>query len=375
MAESVSHLNGTASVSGQVPIETTEVPTYTIIQADGVYPDDVVERPIFTANPTHAYKLNYVSTHLFPTGTPVPKPWSSIPKDLRDQVDGIMVLKMGFTAADVELFPKLKVIVRMGVGYDRLDRVALAKKGVTVCNVPDYGTAEIADHALALSLSLRRGVLLHHDRQRQPYVYPWMYIDTPLVSRIQQATFGILGLGRIGTAACLRAKAFGWNVLFYDPYLPNGVDKALGIERTKDIAELFRRSTNLSIHCACTRETRGMICWDLVKLMPRGAVLVNTARGEVLQLDAVERALREGILAGAGLDVLPEEPIPEHNVHPLIRAYREKEEWLLGRMVLTCHTAFYSPQSFVDIRVKSAQTMREVLIDGLQSNVITPDML
>lgn len=239
----------------------------------------------------------------------------------------------------------------------------------------DYGTCEIADHAVGLALSMRRGILIHHERQRQPYVDPWMYIDTPLVSRLQGATFGILGLGRIGTAACLRAKAFGWNVLFYDPYLPNGVDKSLGVERTKDIKELFRRSTTLSIHCACTRETRDMIGWEHISLMPRGAVLVNTARGEVLQLDAVERGLREGILAGTALDVLPEEPIPEDRVHPLVKAYREKEEWLQGRMVLTCHTAFYSPESFVDIRVKSAQTMRNVLIDGGNDNVITPDML
>jgi C-terminal binding protein len=263
----------------------------------------------------------------------------------------------------------------MGVGYDGVDREALAKRNITLCNVPDYGTAEIADHALTLALSLRRGVLLHHDRQREPYVHPWMYIDTPLVSRLQNATFGVLGLGRIGTAAALRAKAFGWNVLFYDPHLPNGVDKSLGIERTKDIRELFRRSTTLSIHVNCTRETRGFVTWDLISLMPRGAVLVNTARGEVLSLDAVERGLREGVLAGAGLDVLPQEPIPADNVHPLIQAYRAKEEWLVGRMALTCHTAFYSPQSFVDIRVKSAQTMREVLIDGLKSNIITPDML
>ena len=117
-----------------------------------------------------------------------------------------------------------------------------------------------------------------------------------------------------------------------------------------------------------------MIGWELVGLMPSGAVLVNTARGEVLQLDAVERGLKEGLLAGAGLDVLPEEPIREDDVHPLITAYREKEDWLQGRMVLTCHTAFYSPESFVDIRVKSAQTMRDVLIDGGSSNVITPDM-
>ncbi len=253
----------------------------------------------------------------------------------------------------------------MGVGYDRLDRVALAARGVTVCNVPgtvscqthphsshrenqtplpnppripfliltyftDYGTAEIADHALALALSLRRGVLLHHEHQRRPNPAPWAYIDSPLVARIQGATFGILGLGRIGTAAALRAKAFGWKVLFYDPYKPNGTDKSLDIERTKDIKELFRRSTTLSIHCPCTRETRNMVGYELLSLLPRGAVFVNTGRGEVVDLDAVERCLREGIISGAGLDVLPQEPIPEP-AHPLIQAYRNKEEWLTGR--------------------------------------------
>ncbi|KAK4938760.1 hypothetical protein LTR10_020863 [Elasticomyces elasticus] len=244
---------------------------------------------------------------------------------------------------------------------------------VSGLTVRDYGTAEIADHALALALSLRRGVLLHHERQRGPEPYPWAYIDTPLVARIQQATFGILGLGRIGTAAALRAKAFGWKVLFYDPYKPNGTDKSLDIERTKDIKELFRRSTTLSIHCPCTRETRGMVGYDLLSLLPRGAVFVNTGRGEVVDLDGVERCLREGIISGAGLDVLPQEPIPEP-AHPLIQAYRNKEEWLTGRMALTCHTAFYSPGSFVDIREKSSQTIRDVLIDKLDSNVITPDM-
>lgn len=134
-----------------------------------------------------------------------------------------------------------------------------------------------------------------------------------------------------------------------------------------------------------------MVGYDLLSLLPRGAVLVNTARGEVVDLDAVERCLREGIISGAGLDVLPQEPIPEP-AHPLIQAYRNKEEWLTGReyltsakprimcllvepgMALTCHTAFYSPSSFVDIREKSSQTIRDVLIDKLDSNIITPDM-
>lgn len=195
----------------------------------------------------------------------------------------------------------------------------------------DYGTAEIADHAIALALSMRRGLLLHHDLQRGPKPAPWAHIEHPLVARIQGATFGLLGMGRIGTAAALRAKAFGWNVVMYDPYLPNGSEKALGIERTKDIKDLFRRSTMLSVHCPSTTQTRGMVNWDLLSLMQPGSVLVNTARGDVIDLDGVEKALKEGNLAGAALDVLPEEPIPEDRVHPLIKAYRDHEPWLTGR--------------------------------------------
>ena len=238
----------------------------------------------------------------------------------------------------------------------------------------DYGICEVADHALALALSFRRGILLHNETQRATPPAPWTFINTPLVARLQAATFGILGLGRIGTAAALRAKAFGWNVLFYDPYVPNGTDKSIGVERTRDIRELFRRSTTLSLHCPCTRETRGMVGYDLLSLLPRGPFLVNTSRGEVVDLGGVERCLKEDILSAAGLDVLPEEPIREDRVHPLIQAYRRKENWLKGRMVVTCHTAFYSPESFVDIRVKSAETMRNVLIDGGSNNIITPEM-
>ncbi|GAB7365474.1 hypothetical protein MBLNU230_g6547t1 [Neophaeotheca triangularis] len=348
--------------------------TYTIIQADGLYPDDRVEQEIFAPSPGQDYQINYHQTHLWPTGTPEPKPWSTIPRELREKVDGIEVLKLPFTAEDIELFPNLKVIVRMGVGYDRLDRHALAAKNITVANVPDYGTAEIADHAIALILTLRRGILLHHDKQRATPPAPWMQLATPLIARLQTQTLGILGLGRIGTAAALRAKTFGFHVLFYDPYLPNGVDKSLGISRTHDLRDLFRRSDVLSLHTPCTSGTRNMVDYSLLSLLPRGAVLVNTSRGEVLCLDGVERCLREDILAGAALDVLPEEPIPEHNVPSLIRAYRAREEWLEGRLVLTCHSAFYSPESFVDIRSKSAETMRGNLIDGRPWNVVGPEM-
>ncbi|KAF2122561.1 C-terminal binding protein [Lophiotrema nucula] len=348
-------------------------PTYTIIHAEGMWPDDTVEHEIFKSKEGQAYYVNYVQTNLAPTVTEIPKHWSAIDKSLRNQVQGIMLFRLPLTKADLDLFPKLKIVLRMGVGYDRLDRVSLAKRNITVCNIPDYGTCEIADHALALALTLRRGVALHHDMQRFTETPSWLYIPSPLIHRIQAKTFGILGLGRIGMATAMRAKAFGWDVIFYDPYLLNGVDKALGLERVKDTQELFRRSTTLSLHCPCTRETRGMIGYELLSLMPFGSILVNTARGEIVDLDGVERCLKEGNLMAVGFDVLPIEPIPKVGAHPLIQAYRNREEWLMGRMVITPHTAFYSPESYVDIRIKSAETMRDVLIDGGMLNVIRPD--
>ncbi|KAK4555467.1 hypothetical protein LTR86_007219 [Recurvomyces mirabilis] len=307
-----------------------DIPTYTILEADGQHEDNDLEDRLFAQDPTHAYNVRFVRDSLSPGETAIRRPWSEVPKGLRDEVDGIMMLKLYLREEDIALFPKLKVVVRMGVGYDRIDRPACAKRGITVCNVPDYGTEDIADHAIALALSLRRGILLHHDLQRTEPPAPYTPIKHPLIARSRGAVFGILGLGRIGTAVALRAKAFGWHVLFYDPYLPNGADKAVGVERTKNIKDLFRRSSILSIHCPCTRETRNLVGYDLLSLLPKDAVLVNTARGEVVDLDGVERCLREGRLAGAGLDVLPVEPI-EEPAHPLIQAYRRREEWLTGR--------------------------------------------
>lgn len=260
----------------------------------------------------------------------------------------------------------------MGVGYDGVDRAALATRKITLSNIPDYGTADIADHALALALSLRRGILLHNDLQRAHPPAPFTAVPSPLISRLHGATFGILGLGAIGTAVALRAKAFGWSVLFHDPSARAGMERSLGIERARDVGELFRRSATLSVHCPLTPQTRGLVDDELLGLMPRGAVLVNTARGEIVDLDAVERCLRSGQLAGAGLDVLPEEPIPEDRVHGLLRAYREGEEWLRGRLVVTPHAAWHCPESLVDVRVKSAETMRDVLIEGRRVNVIEP---
>jgi phosphoglycerate dehydrogenase-like enzyme len=289
------------------------------------------------------------------------------------EVDGLAIQRYAVTAKDLERFARLKVIVRMGVGVDRLDRAAAAEKGVLICNVPDYGTTEVADHAMALVLSLRRGIILYHECMRQDPPLWQLHKEEP-IRRLGIEGFGIVGLGRIGTAVALRARAFGFRVLFYDPYRPNGVELSLGIARARSLEDLLRESDVLSIHAPLTPETRGMLGRRELALMPKGAVVVNTARGPIVDLDALLAALREGHIAGAGIDVLPVEP-PVEPIPELLRAYRAREKGLEGRLVMTPHAAWLSAQSERDTRTKAAETMRAALLTNRPQNVITPEMI
>ena len=328
----------------------------TVLYPERLYPDDSVERAVFGRGVT--IRVGGVAAIA----------------DLAEadcvDVDGLMVLGLPVRAEDIARFPKLRTVVRMGVGYDRIDRNACAARGITVCNVPDYGTTEVADHAMALVLSLRRGIALHHDLQRR--AAPWRYVDTPLVRRSSAQVFGIIGLGRIGTAVALRAKAFGFKVVFFDPHKPNGSELALGIARAKTLQSLLLQADVLSVHAPITPQTRGMLGLAELSILPYGAVVVNTARGPIIDIDALAALLKEGHIAGAGLDVLPVEP-PLDPVPELLRAYRADEDWLRGRLIVTPHSAFHTPEAWDDIRRKSAETMAAAL-SGAAQNVIPPDM-
>ncbi len=331
----------------------------TVLYSENSYPDDSVERRIYGPD----------VRVIFPTA-------SASLADLSDAdcaaAEGLMILRHQVSAADLARFPKLRAICRMGVGYDRLDRVAAAERQIMILNVPDYGTTEVADHAMALALTLRRGLLLHHETQRAEPPAAWRYVDDPLVRRSSAQTFGLVGMGRIATAVALRAKAFGFRVIFHDPHLPNGVELGLGIERAATLQDLLRQTDTLSVHAPLTRETNGLLGLRELSLLPAGAVVVNTARGPIIDIDALAALLKSGHLAGAGLDVVPVEP-PVEPVPELLRAYRAREAWTLGRLIITPHSAFYTPQAWDDIRVKSAETMRAALLGPRARNVIPPD--
>ena len=270
-------------------------------------------------------------------------------------------------------FPQCRVLVRMGVGYDSLDVAAWGAAGVPVCNVPDYGTSEVADHAIALMLALVRGTTSYHQRLLHDPTGAWTWAGAPCVRRLRGAVFGVVGLGRIGLAAALRARGFGMELAFYDPYVPNGLEIAVGARRVDTLAELMGMSDVVSIHAPLGPETRGMIGRDALASAKAGLVLVNTARGPIVDLDALCDSLESGHLGGAGLDVLPKEPADREQ--RLMQALGADAPWTQGRVVLSPHAAFYSPDAMIDMRRKSLEVVLHYLRDGRLTNCINAGVL
>ena len=258
---------------------------------------------------------------------------------------------------------RVKVVVQAGVGFNHIDVDACARRGIPVCNTPDYGTLEVADHTLGLLLSLTRGIVAYHRRLlRRDDAWSTKALPMPPVRRMRGRVFGIVGLGRIGLAVAARARAFGMEVAFHDPYLPAGIEHSLGFRRTAALDELLGGADVVSLHCPLTPETDRIIDDRALADMKPEAILLNTSRGGTVDVDAVERGLRSGKLLAAALDVLPAEPLDRS--HPLFAAWSREEPWLEGRLVLTPHAAFYTPESLADMRRLSTLAVVRFLREG-----------
>lgn len=275
--------------------------------------------------------------------------------------------RVTLSATTIARLERCRVIVRAGVGYDNIDIDAARARSIPVVNVPDYCVEEVADTAIGLMLALVRGIAELNSRLRAA-PGEWHHAPVAPLHRLRGRIFGIVGLGRIGTATALRARALGMDVVFYDPYKPAGVEKALGVRRAASLDELLGQSFVLSLHCPLTGETRGMIGAAALERLPRGAYLLNTARGAIVDSAAVLAALVAGRLAGAGLDVLEHEPpLPGD---PLIAAWRDPAHPAHHRLVLTPHAAFYSEESLAELRRKTAAACRDALLGRPLSNVV-----
>lgn len=268
---------------------------------------------------------------------------------IRDGKDADVLLVfhgIKLTAKSISTLTKCRAIIRCGVGYDNVDIKAAGERGIVVCNVPDYGTEEVADHAILMLLAIVRRLLPADQAIRVGNWDPTLVTGTP---RLRGKTLGLIGCGRIGSATALRAKALGMRVVFYDPYKPDGLDKALGIERVYHLDALLEQSPFLSLHCPLTTETRHIINEKTLAKLPMGTYLVNTARGPVVDLKALGDALETGRIAFAGLDVVEREPLDDERIrkHP--------------NVLLTPHTAFYSVEGYLEMRTKGAQEAARLL--------------
>ncbi len=272
----------------------------------------------------------------------------------------------------VARFRRARVLVQGGVGFAHIDLAACGEAGIPVLNTPDYGTTEVADHAVALALNLLRGVQ-GYDRALRRGNQAWDARRLTTVRRLGGLRAGILGFGRIGTAAALRFRALGMQVGFHDPAVAVGHELAFGFERFATPEALLARSDVLSIHAPLNETTSGLIDAAMLARMPAGAVVVNTARGAILDLDAVFAALKSGHLAGAGLDVFETEPLDR--AHPLVAAWADGEEWLDNRLTLTPHAAFYSTSSILDIRRLSMTYTMQYLLTGAMPTCVNAPFL
>jgi D-3-phosphoglycerate dehydrogenase len=249
-------------------------------------------------------------------------------------------------AGDFDRLPGLLVVASCSVGFDHVDVGAAVERGVWVCNVPDYCVEEMADSSLALLLALLRGIV---ELDRSVRAGAWDHRAAGPLRRLAGTTLGILGFGRIGRALARRALALGFDVAAVDPYVPAAEVEAAGVEPLS-LDELLSRSNAVSLHLPLEPETRGLLGPRELGLLPRGAVLVNTARAGLVDFEAVLAALERGQLGGAAFDVLPIEP--PTNERPAPQA---------ERLVVTPHAAWYSPATEEEVYRRPVLAVREAL--------------
>lgn len=282
--------------------------------------------------------------------------------ELVRDADAILTCFAHVTAAVIDAGTKLQVVGRYGIGVDNIAVEQATRLGIPVTNVPAYCLDEVAEHVLALLLCMARGI---HHFDRNVRGGNWSLADGEIgapIRRVAGRTLGVIGFGKIGRTVAQRARGIGLNVIAYDPHATAEQIAAAEVEPV-DLPELAARADFITLHVPATSETRGLVNREFIARMKPDARLINTARGSVIDQDALFDALHEGRIAGAGLDVF----VPER-LDPDDRLLAE------SRLLATPHVAFYSTEAVAELASSAARNVAMVLAGKRPSDTVNPEV-
>jgi len=264
-----------------------------------------------------------------------------------DGVDAIIVQFSKLTTRVIKSLRNCKIIVRCGIGYDNVDLETAKEMGIIVCNVPDYCIDEVADHTLALGLTLARQVVGIDNRTRKG-----IFKMAPITSMpaFKDMIFATVGLGRIAQQVLERARGFGFTLAAYDPFVENHIFEEKGIIKM-DLETIFRKADILSLNMPLTSETKHIINGDSLAKMKSTSIILNTSRGGLIDTQALASALQNNVIGYAGLDVFENEPLEMNS--PILNC---------KNAVLTSHVAFYSEASLLKLQKMAAEEVVRCLV-------------
>ena len=276
---------------------------------------------------------------------------------IREAADADVIMNSFAKVTDkvIAALDHCKMILRTGISVDTIDVEAATAKKIKVCYVPDYCRDEVADHTFTLVLIALRKIALLNKRMHQGV---WNSVEAGYVPRLSNVTLGLVGFGAIAKKMALRAKGFGMKVIAYDPYLPDSVFEENGVAHAVEMDDVFRAADAVSLHLPLNKSTHHVINGEAFAKMKDHVVFVNTARGGLVDTDALVEALRSGKVGAASIDVFEQEPLPVD--HPLVE---------MDNVLLTPHAAYYSTASLPELMDKSTDEVVRVL-EGRESRVV-----
>lgn len=306
---------------------------YKVVITDNIFPDLDMERDM----------LAKASAELIEAD-----PTADMADQLRE-ADAVINVYYELPSTIIDQLKKCRLIIRNGIGVDTIDIEAASRKGIMVANIPTYCLDEVATHAAALILACSRKIVFLNNKVKAGI---WDIKLAIPINAPSASTVGLVGFGRIPRVVSQKVKALGFQVIAFDPYVTQAQADPHGITMV-DLPTLLKEADYVSIHCPLTEETRGSFNYQTFQQMKRNAYLINTARGAVVKEKDLIAALRDGLIAGAALDVLEKDGIDLGN--PL----RQMEN-----VIITPHAAWYSEQSILRRRTQTVEEVIQVLKGG-----------